>query len=771
MNGDSSLLRYARFDGYSWVEPIDIQRVVNGRIEGAAAHIDSFDTIHIVWAQRDPALNLYYTRVPVENALNGEHWRPPTRLPITPAGTDGLRLRVDGAGAMHLLFKRSGGIFYTRSGDQGAQWTTPAQLDVEKPEGYTAGVVQLEADDQNRLHAAWRAGAGSSSLIQYVRSIDGGATWSAAVTIDQFNAATDNALTQSVGDPYGLVITGDTVHLVWVGGPPGGPTGVGRKHRISPDGGLFWGPIGQSMFGGLWGVQSGDGLARDAAGNIYWAGLARNWVSQGILWEGLWSAVWSGTGWLQPERVTTILSPGVDSPRLASTPDGQQVAAFRNFPTPEVLYATHTTRPHFYLPHYADGEGWSMQLVINNLSPNRAIGALTAYNSRGEAQELPFETGEASRLELDLQPFSTVVLRTTGSSAPMKTGYIRVELDQSAISGVAIFQNTSGSETSVLPAQPGRRYALLVEKSASLQTGVAFVRHTPSQPITLKLFNSVGGLVDTRSYEGDVQTARFVEELFPGVLPDGFRGLLVLESEALFSAMGLRLGAGILSTLPVTDLDAIQGSGVYFFPHYADGGDLSMVLAVSNLSSAPAAGTLSVAGPGGVPQDLPFQTGAANRIVLNLAPNSTAVFQTSGVSNPMKTGTIRVQTDRQETSGLAIFKYTDGREASVAPSYAGRKFALFVERSPRFETGLAISRTGTAPVTLSLFDSQGVPLGSQQFLFDQGGVQRARALSEVFTMPPEFHGLLIMESQEDFTAIGLRFGGNVLSTLPVTPMK
>jgi hypothetical protein len=144
------------------------------------------------------------------------------------------------------------------------------------------------------------------------------------------------------------------------------------------------------------------------------------------------------------------------------------------------------------------------------------------------------------------------------------------------------------------------------------------------------------------------------------------------------------------------------------------------------------------------------------------------MLRTSGSSIPAKSGFIRVELDRREASGVAIFRYTDGREASVLPSYPGNKFALFVEQSASFWAGIAIARLGKEPVAMSLYDEKGTLVGTRDFAFDQGDFQNARFLGQVFSLPEEFRGLLIMESAGKFTAVGLRFGGNVLSTVPVT---
>jgi len=776
-DGAFSLSRVARFDGVSWSEPVDILKVVNGRVQNASIHIDSTDTIHAVWVQREAGTSLYYSNVAAANVLNPEAWQIPRQLDIAEPGRDRLKLRADGSGTLHLLFTKSEGIFYTRSTDGGVRWTVPVPLDAGSSQNFVPGVIQLELDDQDGLHAIWHhMGENPTNQnsdgrqIQYVRSTDGGLNWSAPYTLDQFDPGTDDPLTQSVGAPYGFVIVGTTIHVVWVGGPPGGPTGVGRKHRISPDRGLTWGVTTTGILNGLWGVQNGDGLAADAAGRIHWVGLARNWLPSNQLWEGLWGARWSGGAWSEPEPVVTILPVGADSSRLTSTPDGQLVAIFRKQPGSEVLFATHTTGPYFYFSHYADGDGWSMQLVINNLSQNRATGRLIVYDKNGTLQELPFDSGPASEIQLTLEPLATSVIRTLGSSVPIKTGYIRVELDQREISGVAIFKNVNGTEASVLPARFARRYALFVERTESLLTGIAFARHTPNQPIMLKLLDLDGNLLESKEYTGTKQDAKFVYELFPDTVPEGFRGLLLVESEALISAMGLRFGSGILSTIPVSDLDAIPGSGTFLIPHYGDGDDLSMLLAVNNLSDAPATGTLSIFDPGGNLQDLPLETGSTSQVALSLPPNSSTVIKSLGTSSPAKSGFFRVELDQQKTSGVAIFQYSNGREASVLPSYPGKKFALFVERTASFFTGLAISRVGTEPVTLSLYDEHGNLQGSEEF-FDGDDLQGARFIFQIFSIPEQFRGLLIIQSDGEFATVGLRFGGNVLSTIPVTPIN
>jgi hypothetical protein len=429
----------------------------------------------------------------------------------------------------------------------------------------------------------------------------------------------------------------------------------------------------------------------------------------------------------------------------------------------------------FYFPHYGDGSGLSMQFAVNNLSGETATGKLIVHGNDGSRQTLGFEgIGPRSELDLSIEPNSTLVFSTLGDSNPLKTGYISVELDQEDVSGIAIFKYAAGPEASVLPAEPGRRFALYIEKSAALSTGIAFARLTPDQPLTLKLYELDGSLreeVSGYTMSGP-QEAKFVEQFFTD-FPDEFRGLMVVESEALLTCVGLRFGGGILATIPVSNLDAVVAQATFFFPHYGDGSGLSTHFVINNLLGEAVEGTISFFDPAGNPQQMPLEGETpANQIALDLEAKASRVIKTDGSTpgNPL-IGYSTVDLDQPGASGVAIFKYASGPEASVLPSYPGKKFSLFVEVSGALDTGFAIARSGTDDVVLSLYNSSGILVDSKSVEFEGSNLHLARFLSQIFSVPLGFQGLLVMESEGDFSTIGLRFGGGVLSTIPVTPLQ
>lgn len=242
-----------------------------------------------------------------------------------------------------------------------------------------------------------------------------------------------------------------------------------------------------------------------------------------------------------------------------------------------LVAARAATAATFFFPQCADGDGWSMIISISNLSSVRALGTLSLREPGGQLQTLPFESGPASEVSLDLAPNSTLILRTTGSSRPIKTGYLQLEVTEEQVSGVVVFKY-GASETSVLPVAAGKKFSLFVERSAALETGMAFYRSSES-PITLRLYDSSGRDFETlhHDFQGRQQALFLWQIPFLKQLPPDFTGVLVMESAEAFAPVGLRFGHGILSTIPVHDFRRPPAAPVPFyglnFSPWTDGQD------------------------------------------------------------------------------------------------------------------------------------------------------------------------------------------------------
>ncbi|HUV12760.1 MAG TPA: hypothetical protein VMY18_03895, partial [Acidobacteriota bacterium] len=410
--------------------------------------------------------------------------------------------------------------------------------------------------ESDGLHACWHYVNDTDGLgrwVRYARSLDSGDNWS-ITTID-----TAEAGSQELRMPFpALAVSGGAVHVVWAGG---GTINVGRRHRFSIDRGETWSPVSQ-VFGDLHGQANGDGLVIDHQGRL-------NFVGQ-IRWpRGIYRSIWEDGRW-SPPRVLYLISKDWQDPlgdrvhahgiRVASS-DNQLVSTLTTAPgiDPSInLYAMNTRRPTLYFPHYGVGSGLSTVFSFSNPSDSYITGTLKTFDPQGNPQELLFESGPASDLNIELPAKSTRVLVARNLDGRLLSGYAKFETDGTDAIGLSIFKYDSGLEAAILPVRPNRRFALFAEETDQVSTGIALLRLSP-KPVQMRLYDLNGALVGAEELEltGN-QRAVFLKEIF--TLPADFQGQLILESEGDYCPIGLRFGRNVLSTLEVADLDSLGAS-------------------------------------------------------------------------------------------------------------------------------------------------------------------------------------------------------------------
>ncbi len=202
-----------------------------------------------------------------------------------------------------------------------------------------------------------------------------------------------------------------------------------------------------------------------------------------------------------------------------------------------------------YFPDYVDGEGWSVHLALGNGDPNAAAGIrVEVYDPDGQDVGDLFD----SDLTLELPALGTRVLRSTGSGA-IRRGWIRVEADAGAVSGLLTYRHDqSGIEVVVEPAQWGQEFTLFVEESETAGAGLALFKPDAESRIEMRLRDEEGNDPLNGSFVlwGDFhQAALTLPEWFAveGIdmgFPENFRGFLFLRSEdgIPFAPLGLRFG-------------------------------------------------------------------------------------------------------------------------------------------------------------------------------------------------------------------------------------
>ncbi|HBY94958.1 MAG: glycoside hydrolase [Ardenticatenaceae bacterium] len=336
-----SIIQYARFDGVSWTEPIDVYVTgPNSEITQVEAAVDQSGILHLAWTGGFTG-PLYYGTAPALDALSARQWQRPRVLKTS---LHRMELQLDSNGMAYILytdpFSEEKGIYIVSTDDEGKTWSFPVRVDSDTPNGYEPDDVQFAIDSGDVFHAVWSdydvSDANKIKWIRYARSIDSGRTWSTPETIDEVGSEGDEL--RAAGPR--MIVQGQTVHVIWArvnAGPQ-------RQHRFSVDDGQNWSGA-QWIFGGLNG-QAGDALAVDGAGRVHFIGQIR-------FPQGIYHAYWDGTRWTQPDLIYLIRGSSEDvignrihaqGIHLAVRAGNQLVTVFSNLETqPRPLYTMYRT--------------------------------------------------------------------------------------------------------------------------------------------------------------------------------------------------------------------------------------------------------------------------------------------------------------------------------------------------------------------------------------------------------------------------------------------
>ena len=211
-------------------------------------------------------------------------------------------------------------------------------------------------------------------------------------------------------------------------------------------------------------------------------------------------------------------------------------------------------------PDYVVGDGWSVQLALGNLDPNQPVPVVVeAYDQQGDAVSEFFDSG--SRFEL--APLGSRILKTDDEGA-IRRGWIAVRSEAASVSGLLTYQHAeTGVEVGVGPVELGDQFALFVEESSDIGTGLAV--YNPDQSLNSEfeyhLRDEAGDLPENMGFYSSIgwqHEALTVMQWFFGDLPTDFRGLMFLGSRGAdpFAPLGLRFGkqTSSLSAVPVVPI-------------------------------------------------------------------------------------------------------------------------------------------------------------------------------------------------------------------------
>lgn len=188
---------------------------------------DSSDNLHIVWQDSSPGnAEIYYKR----STDGGATWTSTQRLTLTSGQSYGPTIAVDPSGNPHVVWEDhtpgNAEIYYRNSLDGGATWTTAKRIT------WTSGgsfYPVIAVDSSGDLHVVWWDDTPGNREIYHKKSTDGGGTWTTAQRITWTSGHSVH--------PANAIDSLGNLHVVWEDSTPGNNE---TYYKGSPDGGATW---------------------------------------------------------------------------------------------------------------------------------------------------------------------------------------------------------------------------------------------------------------------------------------------------------------------------------------------------------------------------------------------------------------------------------------------------------------------------------------------------------------------------------------------------
>jgi len=293
-----------------------------------------------------------------------------------------------------------------------------------------------------------------------------------------------------------------------------------------------------------------------------------------------------------------------------------------------------------YFPHFADGAGWTTEVILVNPT-DTAITGVVGFLGKGSGATpgapvtlMLDDSSSGSSFPYSIPGRSSQRFTTSSPVGSVAVGSVRVTPDPGTTSpsGVTVFSLANAgvtvTEAGVSAALPGSAFRVYVEASGaveqagSVRSGIAITDTSGSSNTVMmeltSLDGSAVGVPEILVLPPSGQDARFIDEFF--TLPENFSGVVRVSSTADFAIVGLRGRTNqrsdflITTTRPSNEGTATTTSDTYF-PHIADaGGWATQFVLFSGAAGQTTAGALNFSDQAGEPLDLFFSSSSISVI-------------------------------------------------------------------------------------------------------------------------------------------------------------
>jgi len=305
---------YTVFQNGTWSEPNDLILGSTGNIFRPAVAVDQLGNLHLTC--RGGGGKIYHWQAPVNAGYSARNWRQHI---LDDGVTYMSDVAVDSKNVVHVVYEKwvtfekplvtqdgreivgLSDIFYRRSADSGRTWSAPVNLSRTPEVG--SHRVQIKVDARDIIHVTWDEGWDRFSLYDephegmYIRSTDGGASWSEPIIFPQ--PEDTNAQMAAASDNRGGVL------VVWR------PTTIDRIfYSWSTDDGVTWSEPQEVP--GLYARSYNDtpfdayDMGTDSTGHIHLVAVGRSRLPESradLVPLGVYHLVWDGQSWSKIEPV------------------------------------------------------------------------------------------------------------------------------------------------------------------------------------------------------------------------------------------------------------------------------------------------------------------------------------------------------------------------------------------------------------------------------------------------------------------------------------
>jgi sugar lactone lactonase YvrE len=427
-------------------------------------------------------------------------------------------------------------------------------------------------------------------------------------------------------------------------------------------------------------------------------------------------------------------------------------------------------------------------------------------------------------IDLILNAGSIEETSTVSGNPDVQAGYATVTLTSGAVPyGTAVFSFKEGGVTvseagipaspptvaarifidyrSSVNAVPARDYAGMVD----INTGIAAANNgITASNVTYTLRDASGGIIATG--HGTIGAGKhfscFIDQLKDIAsdfnLPADFQtaiqfGALDITSDQPLSVLALRGTYNqrrqfIITTTPIADLTRSLDNGPLYFAQVADGGGYTTSLILMNTSAANETGTLQIMDNNGAAIIVnPVGGTSGSSFNYSIPPNGVYRLQTDGSPADWRVGWVKLApsagTSTPVGSGIFGFNPVDVlvTESGVPGASATTHARIYVDRSERHNTGLAIANLNDTPATVMIdaYESDGVTVAgtSDGPLTLAAHGHDAKFADQLITgLPAEFTGILDISSTMPFAALTVRSlynenGDYLMTAFPVADVN